>query len=336
VTIEADKLHGTFVDPNRGKITFAAWCEEYLDSSNKRATTLARDRSVTDRHLLPALGRRPLNAISKRDVQQVVNRMKRNLAPATVRTNYGVLRAILSAAVTADRIGRSPCRGVSLPTQERPKIRFLTADDLVRLADATPVECRPMIYLAGVLSLRWSEVVGLRVGRVNFLRETLEVAETTAEVRGVLIERADVKSRASKRTLAIPPFLVALLSEHLARRGLTAETPDALVFIAPEGGPVRAGNFRRRMWAPTVHAAGLDGLTFHGLRHTAVGLMIALDTHFEAIKQRMGHGSIRVTSDVYGSLLPAVDASVTQALEALFRPEAARSRVHGAFTEGDD
>src|SRR5947208_16822981 len=119
-----------FADPNRGNITLAACCDEYLDSSNKRATTLARDRSVTDRHLLPALGRRPLNAISKRDVQQVVNRMKRNLAPATVRTNYGVLRAILSAAVTADRIGRSPCRRVSLPTHERPQTPLPTADHL--------------------------------------------------------------------------------------------------------------------------------------------------------------------------------------------------------------
>ena len=60
---------------------------------------------------------------------------------------------------------------------------------------------RPMIYLAGVLGLRWSEVVGLRVGRISFFRETLEVAETIAEVGGETIS-ADVKSPASRRTLA--------------------------------------------------------------------------------------------------------------------------------------
>ena len=70
--------------------------------------------------------------------------------------------------------------------------------------------------------------------------------------------------------------------------------------MSPNGGPLRAGNFRNRVWAPAVAAAGLDGLTFHGLRYTAVGLMIEAGAHIEAIKQRMGHSSIRVTSDVYG------------------------------------
>jgi integrase len=32
--------------------------------------------------------------------------------------------------------------------------------------------------------------------------------------------------------------------------------------------------------------------------------MIRIGAHIEAIKQRLGHSSIRVTSDVYGSLLP--------------------------------
>ena len=33
----------------------------------------------------------------------------------------------------------------------------------------------------------------------------------------------------------------------------------------------------------------------------------------------MGHSSIRVTSDTYGALLPAVDASVTRKLDGLFQ-----------------
>jgi integrase len=72
------------------------------------------------------------------------------------------------------------------------------------------------------------------------------------------------------------------------------------------------------VFLPATRAAGLDGLTFHGLRHSAVGLMIEVGAHIEVIKQRLGHSSIRVTSDVYGSVLPHVDASVTAALGDLF------------------
>jgi integrase len=42
------------------------------------------------------------------------------------------------------------------------------------------------------------------------------------------------------------------------------------------------------------------------------------DAHLEVIMQRLGHSSIRVTSDVYGSVLPAVDEAVTEGLEARF------------------
>jgi integrase len=80
---------------------------------------------------------------------------------------------------------------------------------------------------------------------------------------------------------------------------------------------MRVANFRNRVWRPAVRTAGLDGLTFHGLRHSAAGLMIEVGAHVEVIKQRLGHSSIQVTSDVYGSILPAVDDGVTAAITRL-------------------
>ncbi len=110
--------------------------------------------------------------------------MNERLQPRTVATNYGVFRACMKAAEEADLISRSPCRGVKLETLDRPEIRFLEREELDRLAAAMPVDYRAMIYVAGVLGLRWSEVIGLRVGRIDFLRRSLTVAETIAEVNG--------------------------------------------------------------------------------------------------------------------------------------------------------
>ncbi len=314
--VRGDLARGLWTDPNRGRMTFADWLDQYHASAqHKRPTTAARDEVVARRHFLPALGNRPLAAITPLEVRAVVDRMAETLAPATVRTNYGVLRAIFGAAVASDLIARSPCRGIKLPAQERPPIRFLSAAELEKLAAATPVDYRPAVYLAGVLGLRWSEVAGLRVGAVDFLRRRLAVTETVAEVGGRLVA-APVKTAASRRTLSMPPFLVDMLAEHLRRTRRT--DPGDYVLQAPGGGPMRAANFRARVWRPAVRAAGLDGLTFHGLRHTAAGLMIEVGAHIEAIKQRMGHSSIRVTSDVYGSLLPSVDESVTQDVGRLF------------------
>jgi integrase len=313
---ETDVTRGQWIDPAGGRVTYLEWSEHYFASAlHKRPTTAARDRIVNDTHFIPVIGKRSLGSLTPLDARAVVDQMvKRGLAPATIRTNYGVLRTILNAAVDAGLIASSPCRGVKLPATTRNQ-RFLSAEELTRLADATPAQYRPMIYLAGVLGLRWSEVAGLRVGRVDFLRHTLEVAETCAEVNG-RVSFAAPKTRASQRTLGVPGFILQMLSEHLAVRGRPA--PKELIFVAPEGGPLRRSTFRTRVFDPAVRRAELEKLTFHDLRHTAAGLMIEMGAHIEAIKQRLGHSSIRVTSDVYGSLLPTVDESVTTGLEARF------------------
>jgi integrase len=321
VEVEAEMNRGAWHDPEKGRVTFAEWVGEYFRfATHKRPTTLARDKAVARAHLIPALGPRPLGRMTPLEIQRLVGRMSAELAPATVRTNYGVLRTILAGAVDADLIARSPCRGIRLPPAERRRsIRFLNPEELSRLAAATPAAYRPTIYLAGVLGMRWSEIAGLRVDRIDLLRHTLEVAETVAEVDGRVM-RADVKSRAARRTLELPPFLVEILAEHLVRRGLTGASGSALVFVAPDGGPLRPANFRSRVWAPALRRADLDGqgLTFHHLRHSAVGFLIDANASLAVMQRRLGHASIRTTLDVYGHVLPATDRASTAHLESLF------------------
>jgi integrase len=311
-----DLQRGQWIDPAGGRVAYKEWSDHYFATTvHKRATTEARDRVVNDKHFIPAIGTRALGSLTPLDARALVDDMAKRLAPSTVRTNYGVLRAILRAAVDADLIAQSPCRGVKLPVDSRRR-QFLSADELVGLADEMPDEYRPMIYLAGVLGLRWSEVAGLRVGRIDLQRRTLEIAETLAEVNGRVIF-AEPKTASSRRTLRLPEFLATMLGEHVAYRGDPG--PEALVFVAPEGGPLRRTTFRTRVFNPAVRRAAIPAVTFHELRHTAAGLMIELGAHIEAIKQRLGHSTIRVTSDVYGSLIPAVDDALTDRFDARFR-----------------
>lgn len=313
--VENEIRRGEWRDPELGRVTFGAWVEEYLAAAiHKRATTLARDRAVLRKHFVPFFGERRMASITPLDVRQRVQQMSAALAPKTVRTNYGVLRAVMTAAVDSELIAVSPCRAVRLPADRRRPPRFLSIEELHRLAAFMPAEYRALVYVAGVLGLRWSEVAGLRVRHVDFLRRTLQVSETISEVEGIM-RREDVKTPASMATLSVPPTVIEMLSQHLASQG--PSDPDDLLFQAPGGGPLRATNFRERVWRPSVAAAGLEGLTFHGLRHSAAGLMIELGVHPKVIQQRMRHASIRTTMDVYGSVLPGVDEAVTAQLQEL-------------------
>jgi integrase len=109
------------------------------------------------------------------------------------------------------------------------------------------------------------------------------------------------------------------LGFHLDGRG---SEPDAFVFTAPDGGPLRHGNFMARHFRPAVTAAGLpESLRFHDLRHTCAALLINADppAHPLAVMRRLGHSSITITLDRYGHLFPEVEQSVTESLDRAYR-----------------
>jgi integrase len=324
--VETDIARGTWQDPHRGQISFEAWVAQYLQvAAHKAPTTRSRDETVLEKHLLPTLRGRQLISITPLDIQQMVNDMSTRLAAATVRTNYGVLRAVLNAAVEDDRISRSPCRRIRLPSVPETSHQALSPDQLHRLAGEMPQHYSAIVYIGGVLGLRWSEVVGLRVGRVNMLARTLEVAEAIKTVNGELIVDGLVKSKASRRVLRMPERLADLVAEHLAARGLTAAVADALVFVSPEGGPLRHQNFMRRVWRPATSRAGLEGVTAHDLRHTAATYLDAIGAPEQLIRRRLGHGSSDVTRRIYVHVLDESDLATTEALGAFVWPESRRT-----------
>ena len=75
-----------------------------------------------------------------------------------------------------------------------------------------------------------------------------------------------------RRTETLPASVLPALAEHLLRWAEPAT--NGLVFPAPEGGFPQHSNFRRRVWLQATKAAGLQGLRFHDLRHTAATLAV--------------------------------------------------------------
>ena len=179
--------------------------------------------------------------------------------------------------------------------------------------------------------LRFGEASALRVVHLRLLERRVEIAEGSSEVRGH-VYLGPLKTKESRRTVTIPAFLADELGRHLGNlpelEGSNASSSGRdLVFPAPEGGPLRRTNFRRRFWAPAVTLADLRGSpTFHDLRHTAVALAIAEGAHPKAIQARLGHASITTTLNVYGHLLPSLEVELAERLDAA-RTQALAARV---------
>jgi integrase len=312
---ETAKARGTWTDPALGRVLFQDWLGEWwATTTNLRASTRARDESLLRRLALPRFGDAPLAAISQREVRAWVAELSaRGLAPTTVQKAYQLLGKVMGAAVDAGMLAQSPCRRVPLPKVEREEMRFLTPAEVATLADAIASRYRALILVGAYGGLRVGELAGLRRNRVDLLHGTVQVAEIVVEVRGVL-HIGPPKTRSSRRTVGLPRFVVEELAAHLADPG----EPEAFVFTAPEGGPLRVNLFRARVWRPATRVAGLDGLRIHDLRHTAVALWIAAGANPKEVSARAGHASVSFTLDRYGHLYPEADAALRDRLDALY------------------
>ena len=316
LAIENDKLHGLYTDPRLAKTPLVEWMAEYRATRvNLGLQTQARDEATIRNHVLPKFGDWAIGSIQPIHVAQWVAELDaRGYAAATVRKAYQLLAAALDAAVESGVIGRSPSRGVKLPKLEgRSEIRFLDASEVNALVHVIDVRYSAMVLTAAYTGLRFSELRALRVDGFDALRRTIRVTESLVESDGGFYFE-EPKSEASRRTVRVPSFLVEVLARHLAVHA----DGSGLVFSAPNGGPIRRSNFRRRVWLPAVEASVGQPCTFHDLRHSHAALLIAQGEHPKVIQERLGHASIKTTLDTYGHLFEGLDEAAADRLEVTY------------------
>jgi len=260
----------------------------------------------------------------------------KGLAPATVRRCHLQLSKLLSGAVKARRIPRNPCQDTdNLPTVDRQEMRIITPAQLQRLAesmyeatterlgrnvpgtrrDDTQVHdvaqrFSTFVLLGGYGGLRFGELAGLRLDKLDLRRRTVRVDTSLIEVRGQLIEGRP-KTAAGIRTVPLPRSVVDRL--EIATRSLGGHDH---VFSGAGGSPIRAGSFRARFWVPALALADLNGLRMHDLRHTAVSTWIAHGASAKQVQVWAGHQSVATVFDRYGHLFPGGEDPIMDSIDA--------------------
>ena len=247
--------------------------------------------------MLPTIGSLHIEQVGPRDIQRLVNTWRTTHAPRTVKRNYEVVRAMFGYAVRNDWITRNPCRNVNLPTVDGTRRFDLTPENVAAMAAHVPDEYQPMLWLGAVLGLRWSEVAGLRIGRIDLHAGRLSVAEALVRGTGGRNVFGPPKSKAGQRTMFMPHAIGAMLSAHLERSGFTWDESDELVFTDEEGGPLRYSNWRRRVWLPAAAAAaaGCAGAGFHDLRRLNATTLVVEGIDVKTAQTRLGHADPRTT-----------------------------------------
>ncbi|ALE85678.1 tyrosine-type recombinase/integrase [Pseudonocardia sp. HH130629-09] len=257
--IETSKTRGAYVSPHAGRMTFAAHATEWMATWNTEITTAARDRSIMGTHVFPRWGDVPLSKIDHLALQAWVSDLGQRRSRATVVEALRLASAVLRSAVRNRLIPFNPADDVRVPrvrTRDTDE-RIVSRPDLrTRLLPVVPERYRGIVATAAGAGLRWGEVAGLRTDALDLDAARLSVIRTVVEVSGSTSFKPFPKSRAGRRTVPLPGWLLPVIREHLDR---WPTEPNAPIFANEVGAPLLRTSFRSRVWRPSLVRAGLLG-----------------------------------------------------------------------------
>jgi integrase len=316
--IVSEQVTGTWTDPKLSGQTFGALAERWIQTKATRAPkTVAGYRSLLDVVVLPRWSNVPLRDITFEDLQQWVSGLSVNgssrfggkgLSASRVIQAHQVVDQVLKYAVKAKRLPANPADGIELPRKHEVDQRYLTHEQLHRLAVASG-RLRTLVLMLGYCGLRFGEAAALRVGDVNIKTRRIRVRRSVTNVTGKGLTEGATKNHGA-RTVPVPKFLAPLLETEIGER---AET--ALLFLSRRGGYLTVGEVRW-VFDPAAKAVGLGGLTPHELRHTCASLAIAAGANVKVLQTLLGHKTATLTLDRYGHLFPDDLGRIADAFDA--------------------
>lgn len=245
-------------------------------------------------------------------------RVNKQRSPTTVRKEFNLLKEIFNMAVEEEEAVKNPCRKVPKATLERiparnRRERFLDHEEERRLFEKGLVgrreSLRPVVALALNTGVRRGGLLGLERGHVNLSdRPTfIEVA-----IRGGAVKKMEVKpnhllvvknKRGKPYTVPLNPAARATLAGLLA-----AEGASRYLFTNPRTG--KAVQDIKKGFAAACLAAGLDGFTFHDLRHTFATRLKEAGVDPVTRRDLLGHASTTMTDSYTHSAAETKQAAV--------------------------
>jgi len=289
-----------------------------------RTTTWERYESLVKLHVSPRIGRIPLARVTPDHLQRLFAELRdRGLAPASVRQARAILRKALNDAVRWGLVGRNVAALTSPPKVEHAEIRALGPDEVRVLLDAAAMDSLEALYVLAVTTgMRQGELLGLRWADIDVEHETLHVRQALHRTNANY-EFGGPKSAKSRRMIALTKTAGGALRRHKVRQAeqrlkVGADWMDMdLVFTNEIGGPIDAGNLRRRSYWPLLERAKLPRIRFHDLRHTAATLMLGRGVHPKVVSEMLGHSQIAITLDLYSHVTPTMQRGAAEEMEII-------------------
>lgn len=303
---ELKELHRAFEDEWKmnplADISIRGLVENYIKSRKSigiAETTLQGYESTAER-IYSVLDEQRATEVTSYQLQNFVSALSEKYKPKTVRNTVSLLSSSYDSAIRLGQIAKNPCRMIELPKNEKKDIDIFSRDDISVFLKELATERLDYIVgyeLALFCGMRRSEILGLKEQDINIPFKCVSINKSRHRIKGQDIVKT-TKTESSKRTLAVPDFVIAdiekLIAEHHSKE---YEVSDYLIqdgfgkMLTPAALTQRIYYIEER--------AGLPSVSLHDLRHTFASMLNSANVDIAMISRELGHSNISTTLNIY-------------------------------------
>ncbi|MBQ7338851.1 MAG: site-specific integrase, partial [Clostridia bacterium] len=284
------------------------WYQNFSKPKIMLTTQLSYDGRIYT-HIIPEIGKIPLNKLSQNDLQQFYARLKKGgrkrfveqygegLSDRMVRSCHTTCRTALEKAVTEGLISVNPAIGCRLPPKKAKEMQVLTQDEIRRfLIQANEEGYYEFFLLELTTGMRRGEILGLQWKDINFATGELHIRRQVVK-KGAQTQITKPKTKSSIRTLILPSDMLDILAVH--KKNATCEW----VFPSPvkEGEPRNPTAVYHRFQL-ILERSHCKKVRFHDLRHTFATMALENGMDIKTLSAMIGHISSETTLNIYSHI----------------------------------
>ena len=266
------------------ELTLRAWIGRYREGITSRGL---RNMHHYGRFWSKLLGRRLLTEIAPDELRRIQAKMmaKKKRTPQTINRYFAGLRRVLNLAIAEGLLVTNPVKAVKFFPEPSGRLRFLSDIEIAELKKKLTHEEWLIVAFALETGLRLTEQFKARWDCVDLERGILTVPlSKSGRTRHVLLSDAAVS--------IVRSLSSSLHSQYLFPSPLTPAQP------------IQGRNFVVKVYMPALERAGIQGATWHTLRHTFASRAVMGGVDIRTVQELMGHSTVTMTMR-YAHLSPA-------------------------------
>lgn len=298
-------------------ISLQTYLNEWLYEHKKdvvRRNTFDIHQSNVKNHINPHFKNLKLKDLTPSKYQSFLTKLyEAGYSRRTIEIVHGTMYNAINKAVIQRKLPFNPCEGATIKgTSKKSEIKFIDSSQIPSLLkEAYQYGYIYWLFFLVLIEtgLRKGEAAAIQWSDIDFKEQTIRITKTLdfkEQTKDKLF--GNTKNYNSKRLIKISQSLTRVLQEHAKHQNQNKLAlgelyhHDLNLVLCRQNGNYMPKSSLFNAFKKILSRIDHPQLPIHSLRHTHVVLQMEAGADLKYIQERLGHGGIDITADVYAHL----------------------------------